>query len=87
MLETQAPNQPLNDPCIMAVREDWIDWLLNTPRGRANAALIEASPDLLAACEAVVAAWDGMDSQTLGSAIAEARAVLANAEGKVQHAP
>ena len=54
LLETVAPNQPFNDPCVLAVREDWIGWLLGAPRGIANAYLIEAAPDLLAACEAVI---------------------------------
>jgi hypothetical protein len=54
LLETQAPNQPMNDPCILAVREDWMDWLVNMPGGQANALLIASAPDLLAALEALV---------------------------------
>ena len=51
LLETSAPDQPMNDPCVLAVREDWIGWLLRTPKGQANAHLIAAAPDLLAACK------------------------------------
>jgi hypothetical protein len=47
LLETDGPT-PHNDPCILAAREDWIDYLRDTPQGQANAALIASAPEMLA---------------------------------------
>ena len=46
LLETTAPEQPHNDPCVLAVRDDWIHYLLTTARGRANLAILAAAPEM-----------------------------------------
>lgn len=81
LLETKAPDQPFNDPCILAVREDWIGWLLGMPRGIANARLIAAAPELLAALEGMIAlhADDGTRDDVPEWNIA--RAAIAKARG------
>jgi hypothetical protein len=49
LLETVVEPARLNDPCVLAVREDWQGWLMTTNEGRANARLIAAAPELLGA--------------------------------------
>ena len=48
----------------------------------ANARLIAAAPDLLAACEAIVALEDGQGRLNLPMCAGQARAALARATGK-----
>jgi hypothetical protein len=48
ILETEAPNQPLNDPAIFAIREDWLS-LFSLPEDnprRAALSLITKAPEL-----------------------------------------
>jgi hypothetical protein len=48
ILETKAPNQPLNDPAIFAIREDWLSLFslpADNPR-RAALSLITKAPEL-----------------------------------------
>ena len=53
-------------------------WMPDYPTYEANSRLIEAAPDLLAACEAVVAAWESGD---LAAAASQCSAVIAKATG------
>lgn len=46
LLETEHRPIPLNDPCVLAVREDWIRALKFDPPGSADARLIAAAPEL-----------------------------------------
>lgn len=83
LLETKSPEQPVNDPCVLAVREDWVGWMVKNPRGQANARLIESAPDMLSVLQGLV---DALDADTCSANIldmidGEARAAIARAKG------
>jgi hypothetical protein len=48
---------------------------------RANAALIAAAPDMLAALEAILSCADARDSDSMANAMTDARAVITKAKG------
>jgi hypothetical protein len=73
LLETVVEPARLNDPCVLAVREDWQGWLMTTNEGRANARLIAAAPQLL---EALAGLVDAPDDHHKWRAIAAARAAI-----------
>lgn len=75
LLETRAYAAP-HDPCVLAVREDWLWYLLNTPEGQARLRLIASAPELLGALENLLLE---PDSQTNREA---ARAAIEKAEGR-----
>lgn len=84
LLESQAPNPPANDPCVMAVREDWVGYLIRSEKGRANAALIAAAPCMEAALREIAEYPPvGMDaSEDLCNVQNIARAALAKAQAR-----
>jgi hypothetical protein len=53
-----------------------------SPEREANARLISAAPDLLAALEALLWQWDNNDKQLCGMALQDARAAVNNVKGK-----
>lgn len=64
------------------------EWVAGPPEVAANACLIAAAPDLLAACESLAALAFGIGSQTadgreVQAAFAACRAAIAKAEGAV----
>ena len=82
LLETEAPNQPCNDPCIMAAREDWMRYLHNRPQGEANAQLIAAAPELLEACKLAEATVRRLNRHNSANGTLDVlRDVIAKAEG------
>jgi hypothetical protein len=85
LLETQAPQQPFNDPCILGVREDWVRFILDNPTGEANARLIAAAPDLLEALQHCLRELSRDNYQNMSVsqlAVGLAEAALAKAEGR-----
>jgi hypothetical protein len=59
--ETTMSNPPMNDPVVLAVREDWIGFLDRDPQGQANALLISAAPELYQALRLVLAIHENSD--------------------------
>jgi hypothetical protein len=61
------------------------DALGNYDEGTANARLIAAAPDLLAACKAIVKVWEGPRERAaldFSKTMLDARAAIARAEGR-----
>jgi hypothetical protein len=93
LLETVVEPARLNDPCVLAVREDWQGWLMTTNEGRANARLIAAAPQLLEACELLMKGApmqqgerNGYIMGALSTAIDAARAAIEAASAAIAKA-
>lgn len=87
-LETERRPVPLNDPCIMNVRDDWISYLLRSKLGQANARLIEAAPDLAHTLRALLD-WarehtSPRDDNSPHLLLIDAAAVLAKVDGATE---
>jgi hypothetical protein len=100
ILETTAPNPPLNDPALFAVREDWLQ-LFSLPEDaprKVALRLVEAAPESVSAMQAL---WefassmaakhgkDGLDSMPDQdqNAWAVASALYAKAKATIQGMP
>jgi len=95
-LETTDPSPALNDPVILAVRDDWMSHVYNTEPGRANAEMIVRAVNSHAALVEtikILADWplhsknaDGRPSKDAAESLCNvrrfARAALAIAEGR-----
>jgi len=86
ILITALPNPPVNDPVILAIREDWTGYLTRTEQGKANAALIvtavNAFEELKSALKALVKVYDKVGGPlAVDLYVDNARALLARLEG------
>ena len=61
---------------------DAIAGIVDGPDAQGNALLMAAAPDLLAACQAVLDEFPGLDSRRIEAVKATCRAAIARATGK-----
>jgi hypothetical protein len=78
LLETEAPTT-MNDPVICAIRDDWIGYMSQSVTGRANAALIAASPTMLAALRMAADALSPPRNNDEAAALIAVNYAIANA--------
>jgi hypothetical protein len=85
VLETLHRPVRLNDPVLFAIREDWVNYLLVMPEGKAITAMVEAAPSLLAAlvrAEEFLVGFEDDEAQNIGDLLAEVRGAIALAKGE-----